>query len=178
MIEIILNGTKPRDEERQIAYITVSGADSQVYKFQVGNVPAALTTDQQVQDHLDARKDELHLFCLRKTYVGVDCSEFKTEGKTELQCFLDWIDAGAENPDGEVIANHTYAGTHPLRYPPAEDILQEALDLLADFSDTTFQELADRIEEDVTTPGKTNEYLVELSKAFLALIRFVDHNAH
>ncbi len=178
MIEIILNGRKPRDENRQIAYVSVSGINAETYRFQVGNVPASLATDQQVQDHLNGREDELHLFCLKKTYPGYDISEFLIEGKAELEAFQDWIDAGAENPDGTVITNHTYAGTHPLRYPPAEDVLQEALDILAPFSDTTFQELADRVEEDLTSLPKVREYLIELSKAVLALLRFVDHDAH
>ena len=171
MIEIILNHRKPRDETRQIAYITVSGVDAQIYRFHVGNVPSSLTTDQEVQDHLNAREDELHLFCLKKTYPGANTCEFKDPGKSELQCFKDWIDAGAENPDGTVITNHSYAGTHPLRYPPAEDVLQEALAILAPFSDQTFEELEDRVEQD-------EAFLKEISLALLALIRFVDHNAH
>ncbi len=194
MIEIILNARKPRDENRQTAYITVSGVDAQVYKFQVGNVPASLTTNQQVQDHLDAREDELHLFCLKKTWVGADPWDFKDPDKSELQNFLDWIDAGHQNKiivgheeddeetgepiyDYVVIGNHSYAGTHPLRYPPSEDVLQEALALLAPFADTTFQELSDRIEDDLTSIPKVREFLVDLSKAFLALIFLVDHNS-
>jgi hypothetical protein len=129
---------------------------------------------------------------LKETWVGADPWDFKDPEKSELESFLDWIDAGHKNKiivgadpetdepiyDYEVIENHSYAGTHPLRYPPAEDVLQEALDLLAPFSDTTFQELADRVEEDLTSLPKVREYLIELSKAVLALIRFVDHNAH
>lgn len=170
MIEITLNGTKPRDENRQIAYITVSGVNAETYKFQVGDVPASLTTGQGIQDHLNAREDEFHLFCLRKTWIGADISEFRIEGKTQLEAFLDWIDAGSENPDGTVIENHPYAGTHPLRYPPAEDVLQEALDLLAPFSAQTFQELEDRANSGVP-------FITEISLALLALIRFVDHSA-
>lgn len=171
MIEITLDHRKPRDENRQIAYISVSGVNAETYKFQVGDVPASLTTDQEVQDHLDTRKDEFHLFCLKKTWIGADISEFRIEGKTELEAFLGWIDAGAENPDGEVISNHIYAGTHPLRYPPAADVLQEALDLLADFSDQTFAELETRVNSGVP-------FIKEISAALLALIRFVDHNAN
>lgn len=170
MIEIELNHRKPRDEERQIVYISVSGVNAYPFKFQVGNVPIELTTDQEVQDHLDSRKDEFHLFCLKATYPGANHCEFKEEGKAELQCFLDWIDAGAENPDGEVITNHLYAGTHPLRYPPSEDVLQEALALLAPFAGQTFEELGDRAQAD-------DDFIKEISLALLALIRLVDHNS-
>lgn len=168
MIEIILNHRKPRDENRQIAYISVSGINDYPYRFQVGDISVSLTTDQQVQDHLDSRKDELHLFCLKKTYEGFDISEFLIEGKTELEAFLDWIDAGCENPDGTVIENHFYAGTHPLRYPPSADVLQEALALLAPFSNQTFEELEDRVEQD-------EAFLKEISLVLLALLRYVDH---
>jgi len=188
-ITIELNHREPRDETRQKAFITVSGVDSYAFKFQVGDVPIELTTDQEVQDHLDGREDEFHLFCLKKTWTEADPWDFKDPEKSELQNFLDWIDAGHKNKilvgtdpetdepvyDYVVVENHIYEGTHPLRYPPAEDVLQEALDLLADFSDTTFQELADRIEDDLTSVPKVREYLVELSKAFLALIRYMDH---
>lgn len=186
MIEIILNNRRLRDENRQVAYVTVSGVDTQTYRFQVGNVPADLTTDQQVQNHLDARIDEFHLFCLKKTYPGADPWDFKDSEKSELQNFQDWIDAGHKNKiiigyeeddDGNepiydyiVIENHIYAGTHPLRYPPAEDVLQEAVAILAPFSDQTFEELEDRVEED-------EAFLKEISLALLALIRLVDHNA-
>ena len=168
MIEITLDHRKPRDETRQIAYISVSGVNAETYKFQVGNVPASLTTDQEVQDHLDTRKDEFHLFCLKKTYEGFDISEFLIEGKAELEAFLDWIDADCENPDGEKISNHVYAGTHPLRYPPSQEDLQEALDIINSFSDTTFQELEDRVQQD-------EEFLKEISLVILALVRYIDH---
>lgn len=194
MIEIILNAKKPRDENRQIAYISVSGVNDYSFRFQVGNVPASLNTDQEVQDYLDTRKEEFHLYCLKQTYPGADPWDFQDPEKSELQNFLDWVDAGHQNKiligheeddeeTGEpiynyvVIGNHSYAGTHPLRYPPAEDVLQEALALLAPFADTTFQELSDRIEDDLTSLPKVREYLAELSKAFLALIFFVDHNS-
>lgn len=186
MIEITLDHIKPRDEERQTAYITVSGVDSQVYRFQVGNVPATLTTNQQIQDHLDGRKDELHLFCLKKTWSDADPWDFKDPEKSELQNFLDWIDAGHKNKvimgyedeektepiyDYVEITNHIYAGTHPLRYPPAEDVLQEALTILAPFSDQTFAELEARVNSGIP-------FIKEISAALLALIRFVDHNAN
>ncbi|MEE9612012.1 MAG: hypothetical protein V3W19_12205 [Desulfatiglandales bacterium] len=170
-MEIVLNHRRPRNEHLQIAYITVSGVDAQVYKFQVGDVPASLITDQEVQNHLEKREDELEFFCLFKTYPGADYSEFKTDENTKLEALRDWIDAGAENPDGTVIANHTYAGTHPLRFPPAEDVLQEALDILAPFSDQTFEDLEDRAQAD-------DDFIKEISLALLALLRFVDHNAH
>ena len=185
MIEITLDHRKPRDENRQVAYISVSGVNDYAFRFQVGDVPANLTTDQQVQDHLEAREDEFHLFCLKKTYAGADPWDFKDLGKSELENFQDWIDAGHKNkiivgqdPETEepiydyvVIENHTYAGTHPLRYPPAEDILQEALAILAPFSDQTFQELEDRVQQD-------EDFLKEISLVLLALLRFVDHNTH
>lgn len=168
MIEITLNHRKPRDETRQIAYISVSGVNDYAFRFQVGDVPIKLTTDQEVQDHLDTRKDEFHLFCLKKTYEGFDISEFLIGGKTELEAFLDWIEAGHTNPDGEEISNHTYAGTHPLRYPPSQEDLQEALNIINSFADTTFQELEDRVEQD-------EEFLKEISLVILALVRYIDH---
>ena len=170
MIEITLNSRKPRDEHRQIAYVAVSGVDAQTYRFQVGNVPVSLTTDQQVQDHLDGRIDEFELFCLKKTYPGYDISEFLIEGKTELEAFRDWVNAGCENPDETVINNHPYAGTHPLRYPPAEDVLQEAMAILAPLSDQTFEELEQRAQAD-------DDFIAEMAVALLALLRYVDHNA-
>ncbi len=187
MIEITLDARKPRDETRQVAYISVSGVNDYAFRFQVGNVPIELTTDQQVQDYLNGREDEFHLFCLKKTYVGADPWDFKDPEKTDLQNFQDWIDAGHQNKilvghegdeetgepiyDYVVITNHSYAGTHPLRYPPAPDILNEALAILAPFSDQTFEELEDRVEQD-------EAFLKEISLALLALIRFVDHNVH
>jgi hypothetical protein len=186
MIEITLNARKPRDEERQTAYISVSGVNAETYKFQVGNVPASLTTDQEAQDYLNGRKDEFHLFCLKETWVGADPWDFKDPEKSELENFLDWIDAGHKNKivigyedeektepiyDYVVIENHTYAGTHPLRYPPAENVLQEALDILAPFSDQTFEELENRVEQD-------EEFLKEISLVILALLRYIDHMPH
>lgn len=174
---IELNHREKRDETRQIVYVTISEINDQVYRFQVGDVPIELDNNQAVLDHLNNRKKELHLFCLIKTYPGADISEFLIEEKTKLEAFLDWEEAGCKNPDGIIIENHTYAGTHPLRYPPSEDLLQEALTLLGEFSGTTFQELSDRIEGDLTSVPKVREYLIELSKAFLALIFFVDHSS-
>ncbi|MCK4646649.1 MAG: hypothetical protein KAU46_10380 [Candidatus Aminicenantes bacterium] len=184
MIEITLNHRKPRDENRQIAYISVSGLNDYLFRFQVGDIPASLTTDQEVQDHLDSRKDELHLFCLRKTYSGADPWDFKDPDKSELENFLDWIDAGHKNKilvghdpekdepiyEYEEIRNHTFAGTHPLRYPPSQADLQEAMAILAPFSDQTFQELEDRVEQD-------EEFLKEISLVILALIRYIDHKS-
>lgn len=168
-MEIQLNHREPRSETSQTVYVTISGVNAQVYRFQIGDVPIDLETDQAVLDHLNSREDELHLFCLKKTYPGADPSEFQTEENTELEAFLEWEAAGAENPDGTVIANHMYAGTHPLRYPPSTEVLDEALEILRGFSNCTFQELSDRVEED-------EGFLREISLALLALIRVVDHN--
>lgn len=182
MIEITLDHRKPRDEARQIAYISVSGVNDYAFRFQVGDIPASLTTDQQVQDHLDGREDELHLFCLRKTWTGADPWDFQDPEKTKLENFQDWIDAGHKNKiivgqdpetdepiyDYVVIENHMYAGTHPLRYPPAPDILQEAMAILAPFSDQTFEELEDRVQQD-------EDFLKEISLVILALLRYIDH---
>lgn len=173
-MEIQLNHREPRDETRQIAYVTISGFNDHTYRFQVGDVPADLATNEDVLEHLNSRSDELHLFCLKKTYPGYNLSEFRTEENTELEAFLEWIEAGAENPDGIVIENHIFAGTHPLRYPPSLNDLNEALTLINDFADTNYQDLSDRIEDDLTSIPKVREYLVELSKAFLALVRLVD----
>lgn len=187
MIEIELNARKPRDENRQIAYVSVSGVNDYSFRFQVGNVPASLNTDQEVQDYLDTRKEEFHLYCLKQTYPGADPWDFQDPEKSEVQNFLDWIDAGHQNKiligheendeetgepiyDYVVIENHSYAGTHPLRYPPAEDVLQEALALLTPFSDQTFEELEDRVEQD-------EAFLKEISLVLLALLRLVDHNS-
>lgn len=189
MIEIILNHRKPRDEERQVAYVTMSGVDAQVYKFQVGNVPIELDTDAQVLAHLEARKNDLHVFCLRKTYPGADPWDFQDPEKSELENFQDWIAAGHKNKilvgeDEEtddliykyvVIENHVYAGTHPLRYPPSEEDLDIALGLINRFGSKDYDQIEEEIDNDVTSIPKTREYLKEISKAFLALIKYVDH---
>lgn len=168
-MEIELNGRQPRDETRQTAFVTVSGVNAQTYQFQVGDVPIELDTDEDVLEHLNGRTDELHLFCLKKTYPGFDVSEFHIEEKTELEAFQDWIDAGCENPDETVISNHMYAGTHPVRYPPSAETLDEALEILRPFADCTFEDLEDRAQAD-------DDFIKEISLALLALIRLVDHN--
>ena len=188
MIEITLNHRKPRDETRQIAYVSVSGVNDYAFKFQVGDVPACLTTDQEVRDHLNAREDELHLFCLKKTYPGADPWDFRDPEKSELQNFLDWIEAGHRNKivvgydpeteepiyNYEVIANHTYAGTHPLRYPPSDEAISEALDYLDVVDRMDYEQLENYIINQITTLAKARDYLIILSKAFLALVKLVD----
>lgn len=185
-ITIELNHRKPRDETRQIAYVTVSGVDAQIYRFQVADVPIEFETDAQVLTHLEARKDKLHIFCLRKTYPGADPWDFRDPEKSELQNFQDWIDAGHKNKiliryeDGEpiydyiVIENHIYAGTHPLRYPPSEEDLDIALGLINEFGSKDYDQLEEEINNDITSVPKVREYLKEISKAFLALIKYVD----
>jgi len=193
MIEITLDHRKPRDENRQIAYISVSGVNDNALRFQVGDIPASLTTDQEVQDHLDGREDELHLFCLKKTWIGADPWDFQDPEKSELQNFLDWIDAGHKNKiivgyeepkgdeetgepiyDYEVIENHFYAGTHPLRYPPSDEALSEALGYLDVVDKMNYDELEDYIMNQITTLAKAREYLITLSKAFLAAVKLID----
>lgn len=120
-IEVELRYRKPRDEKRQIAFVSVSGVNAQVYEFSVGNVPAELGTNEAVQAYLETRIDEWHLYCLRETYVGAEITRFQIEGKTELEAFQDWVDDGHKNivsydedePIYEVITNHDYPGTHP-----------------------------------------------------------------
>lgn len=188
MIEITLNHRQPRDEMRQIAYITVSDVNDYAFKFQVGNVPIELTTDQEVLDHLNSREDELHLFCLMKTYPGADPWDFKDPEKSELQNFLDWIKAGHKNKivigqdpktgdpiyDYKIITNHFYAGTHPLRYPPSDEQISEALDYLDVVDRMNYEELGNYIESEITTLAKARTYIIKLSKAFLALVKLVD----
>lgn len=135
-ITIILRGRAPRDENRRRAFISVSGVDSQVFDFEVGNVPADLDTDELVQEYLEARRDEWHLFCLKKTWKGADIKRFQVEGKSELEAFLDWIEDGHRNiigyedeeeqiPIHEVITNHPYHGTHPPQFEWIE-MIEEA----------------------------------------------------
>ncbi len=124
-IEIILRGRASRDETRQRVFVSVSGVNSYTFDFEVGDVLIELDTDELVLSHLEARKDELHLFCLRKTWIGYDISEFKESGKSELESFLDWIEAGAINPDGTVITNHPYEGKHPPQFAWIE-MIEEA----------------------------------------------------
>lgn len=168
-MEIQLNAREKRNATRQIAYVTISGVNAQAYKFQVGDVPIELDTDEAVLEHLNSRQEELHMFCYKKTYPGADFSAFKAEENTDLEAFLEWESEGCENPDGMVIANHSYAGTHPTRYPPDSDVLDEALEILRNFANTNFEDLEDRAQAD-------DDFIKELSKALLALIRLVDHN--
>ena len=187
MIEIILNHREPRDETRQIAYVSVSGVNDYAFRFQVGDVPIELTTDQEVQEHLEAREDELHLFCLKKTYPGADPWDFQDPEKSELQNFLDWIEAGHQNKilvgydenedpiyEYEIITNHIYAATHPLRYPPSDEEISEALGYLEVVDRMDYEQLEDYIETEITTLTKARDYMIKLSHAFLALVKIVD----
>lgn len=124
-ITITLRGRAARDENRQRAFISVSGVNAETYDFEMANIPIELDTDEVVLAHLETRKDFLHLFCLKKTWVGADISPFQIDGKTELEAFLDWIDDGHRNITGydeeeepiyEVITNHPYHGTHPPQF--------------------------------------------------------------
>lgn len=187
-MEIQLNHREPRDETRQIAYVTVSGFNDHIYRFQVGDVPADFTTDEDVLAHLESRSDELHLFCLKKTYPGYDLSEFRTEKNTELEAFLEWIEAGCKNRilighdektdtpiyKYEEIANHIFAGTHPLRYPPSGEMIAEALGYLDKVDKMDYEGLKKYIEDKITTLPKARDFLIELSQAFLALVKLVD----
>lgn len=188
MIIIELNHREPRDETRQIAYIKVSEVNDYAFKFQIGDVPASLTTDQEVQDHLDSREDEFHLFCLKKTYPGADPWDFQDPQKSELENFLDWIAAGHKNKikigedpetgdpiyDYVVITNHTYAGTHPLRYSPSDEQISEALGYLDIVDTMDYDQLETYIMNQITTLPKARDYMIILSKAFLALVKLVD----
>ena len=97
MIELI--SRKERDKERQIAFIKVTdeahGIDAQ--EFSVGNVPAELTDDKDVKAHLDSREEEIVTVILRKHYPDADISQFREEGKSELEAFQAWIDNGCKN---------------------------------------------------------------------------------
>lgn len=97
MIELI--SRKERNKERQITFIKVTdsahGIDAQ--EFSVGNVPAELTDDKDVQVHLDSRENEIILIILRKHYPEADIDKFREEGKSELEAFQAWIDNGCKN---------------------------------------------------------------------------------
>ena len=121
-IEIKIRHRKPRDETRQRVFISISGVNANAFEFEMANIPIELETDEAVLAHLEQKEDFLHLFCLRKTWIGAEISRFQVEGKTELEAFLDWIDDGHRNITGydeeeepiyEEIANHPYPGTHP-----------------------------------------------------------------
>lgn len=187
-MEIQLNHRQPRDETRQTAFVTISGINAQVYKIQVGNVPIELDTDEAVLVHLNSRSEELHFFCLGKTYPGYDISEFKINENTDLEAFQEWIEAGCKNRilighdeetdepiyKEEVITNHTYAGNHPLRYPPSDEMIAKALEYLDKVEKMDYEDLKKYIEDKITTLPKARDYLVELSQAFLALVKLVD----
>ena len=97
MIELI--SRKGRDKERQVAFIKVTdlthGIDAQ--EFSVGNVPAELIDDKDVQAHLDSREEKIITVILRKHYSEADISQFREEGKSELEAFQAWIDNGCKN---------------------------------------------------------------------------------
>lgn len=90
MIEI--QGIKKRDENRQVAYITVDGVE-----LSVGNVPIELTKTEDIQAHLDARFDKFKLLILRKLYRGSDHLRFQKEDMTELEAIEAWITKGHKN---------------------------------------------------------------------------------
>jgi len=90
MIEI--NGIKPRDEKRQVAFFTIDGQE-----FACGNVPAELTKKADVQAHLDARADEFKLLILRKQYPESDHRRFQKDDKTELEAMKEWVSKGHKN---------------------------------------------------------------------------------
>lgn len=90
MIEI--NAVEPRDEKRQIAYITVDNQE-----FSVGNVPANLTKMEDIQAHLDRRADEFKLLIFHKQYPESDYLRFHKENMTELEAMEKWIVAGHKN---------------------------------------------------------------------------------
>jgi len=97
MIELL--SRKERGKERQIAFIKVTdpahGIDAQ--EFSVGNVPAELTKDAEVQAHLESRADKIILVILRKHYPEADISPFREVGKSELEAMQAWIDNGHKN---------------------------------------------------------------------------------
>ena len=74
-----------------------------------------------------------------------------------------------------MIENHVYEGTHPLRFPPSEEDLDIALGLINRFGSKDYDQIEEEIDNDVTSIPKAREYLKEISKAFLALIKYVDH---
>jgi len=90
MIEI--NGIKPRDEKRQVAYFTIDGQE-----FSCGNVPTKLTKMVDVQKHLNARADEFKLLILRKQYPESDYLQFQKDDKSELEAMKEWITKGHKN---------------------------------------------------------------------------------
>jgi len=90
MIEI--NGIKPRDEKRQVAFFTIDGQE-----FSCGNVPISLTKAKDIQAHLDARVDEFKLLILRKQYRESDYLRFQADDKTELEAMKEWIMKGHKN---------------------------------------------------------------------------------
>lgn len=155
-IEIQLRYRKPRDEKRQRAFISVSGVNAETYDFEVGNVPIELDTDGLVQTYLETRRDEFHLFCLKKTWKGADIKRFQVEGKSELKAFLDWIDDGHKNiigyedeeeeiPIYEVISNHPYHGTHPPQFDWIESFSNENAPGLEQIREAIIQMLRDQI---------------------------------
>jgi len=97
MIELI--SRKERNKVWQIAFIKVTdlthGIDAQ--EFSVGNVPAELIDDKDVQTHLDSREEEIITVILRKHYPEADIAPFREEGKSELASFQAWIDNGCKN---------------------------------------------------------------------------------
>ena len=120
-ITITIQEKEPRDAERQIVFFTVT-KDGTDYEFSHGAVPVSLTTDAQIKTWLLARKEELYLLLLRKTYPGADYSEFKTEENINLEAMQAWIDAGHKNKIGEdenedpiyeVIDKVPYISNHP-----------------------------------------------------------------
>lgn len=90
MIEI--NGIKPRDEKRQIAFFTIDDQE-----FSCGNVPAMITKMEDIQAHLDVRADEFKLLILTMQYPESDHLRLKQDNKTELEAMNEWITKGHKN---------------------------------------------------------------------------------
>ena len=89
---IKIKAIEPRDENRQVAYFTTDEIE-----FSCGNVPADLTKLTDIKAYLESRTDEFRLLILRRQYPESDPSEFKAEGKTELESMQEWISKGHKN---------------------------------------------------------------------------------
>jgi len=117
MIELI--SRKERDQGRQIAFIKVTDPEHGIgaQEFSVGNVPAELTDDKDVQAHLSSREEKIITVILRKQYPEADISPFREEGKSELKAFSAWIDNGCKN---KVIVGYYKSGNPKYGYEVIE----------------------------------------------------------